>query len=141
MPKVRHSAWATAAGELLAKLGLTPQKPLQRAYQREPEAIERWRREILPRKAREGGGAVYFWSKTWSVKERPGQRQSISAASAVNSKGWFWVLHLPVALLKKIKSTRLQWWNDVASRNGLRTLHYLPVVRRNSTLTNSCGAT
>lgn len=29
----------TAIGKLLAKLGLTPQKPLQRAYQRDPEAI------------------------------------------------------------------------------------------------------
>jgi transposase len=28
----------TAVGELLAKLNLTPQKPLQRAYQRDPEA-------------------------------------------------------------------------------------------------------
>ncbi len=40
----------TAVGALLAKLGLTPQKPLQRAYQRDPQAIERWqRREALPR--------------------------------------------------------------------------------------------
>ena len=31
----------TAVGELLAKLGLTPQNPLQRAYQRDLEAIER----------------------------------------------------------------------------------------------------
>ena len=38
----------TAVGELLAKLGLTPQKPLQRAYQRDPEAIEKWQRETLP---------------------------------------------------------------------------------------------
>jgi transposase len=30
----------TAVGELLAKLELAPQKPLQRAYQRAPEAIE-----------------------------------------------------------------------------------------------------
>ena len=29
----------TAVGALLAKLGLTPQKPLQRAYQRDPDAI------------------------------------------------------------------------------------------------------
>ena len=36
----------TAVGALLAKLGLTPQKPLQRAYQRDPQAIERWQREI-----------------------------------------------------------------------------------------------
>ena len=34
----------TAVGALLAKLGLTPQKPLQRAYQRDPDAIEQWRR-------------------------------------------------------------------------------------------------
>ena len=38
----------TAGGELLAKLGLTPQKPLQRAYQRDPEAIEQWQRVAYP---------------------------------------------------------------------------------------------
>ena len=42
----------TAVGELLAKLGLTPQKPLQRAYQRDPEAIEKWQRETYPAIAR-----------------------------------------------------------------------------------------
>ena len=93
----------TAVGELLAKLGLTPQKPLQRAYQRDPEAIEAWQRERYPaiaRQAKASGGEVYFWDesgfradsvhgKTWGKKgqtpvvERPGQRQSISAASAV----------------------------------------------------------
>ena len=104
----------TAVGELLAKLGLTPQKPLQRAYQRDPEAIEAWRRERYPaiaRQAKASGGEVYFWDesgfradsvhgKTWGKKgqtpvvERPGQRQSISAASAVNAR-WLLVLHLP----------------------------------------------
>jgi transposase len=29
----------TAVGALLAKLGLTPQKPLQRAYQRVPQLV------------------------------------------------------------------------------------------------------
>ena len=100
----------TAVGELLARLGLTPQKPLQRAYQRDPEAIEQWRRETFPaiaRQAKAAGGEVFFWDesgfradtvhgKTWGVKgrtpvvERPGQRQSISAASAVNARGGFW---------------------------------------------------
>src|SRR3979490_2954209 len=100
----------TAVGELLAKLGLTPQKPLQRAYQRDPEAIEKWRRETFPaiaRRAKVEGGEVFFWDesgfradavhgRTWGVKgqtpivERPGQRQSISAASAVTAKGAFW---------------------------------------------------
>ena len=56
----------TAVGELLAKLGLTPQKPLQRAYQRDPEAIEAWQRERYPaiaRRAKASGGEVYFWDE------------------------------------------------------------------------------
>ena len=38
----------TAVGELLARLGVTPQKPLQRVYQRDPQAIEKWQRETHP---------------------------------------------------------------------------------------------
>src|SRR6202171_2409206 len=56
-----------AGGGLLAKLGLTPQKPLQRAYQRDPEAIERWRRTSYPaiaRQARAEGGDVFFWDES-----------------------------------------------------------------------------
>ena len=89
----------SAVGELLAKLGLTPQKPLQRAYQRDPQAIQRWQRETYPaiaRKAQKQGAEVFFWDesgfradtvhgKTWGVRgqtpvvQRPGQRL-VSAA-------------------------------------------------------------
>jgi transposase len=161
---------ATAVGEMLAKLGLTPQKPLQRAYQRDPEAIERWQREIFPaiaRQAKASGGEVYFWDesgfradtvhgKTWSAKgstpiiERPGQRQSISAASAVNAKGGFWYCtyegglnaELFVLLLKRMMRNRTKPVHlvvdglpahktvlvktYVASTKGLLTLHVLP---------------
>ena len=160
----------TAVGALLAKLNLTPQKPLQRAYQRDPEAIERWRRETFPniaRQAKASGGEVYFWDesgfradavhgKTWGVKgqtpviERPGQRQSISAASAVNSKGGFWYCtyegglnaELFVTLLRRLMRRRTKPVHlvvdglpahktalvktYVASTNGLLTLHFLP---------------
>ena len=75
------SLGVTAVGELLAKLGLAPHKPLQRAYQRDPEGIERWQRETLPaiaRQAKKRGGEVFFWDvsgfraelvhgKTWGV--------------------------------------------------------------------------
>ena len=100
----------TAVGALLAKLGLTPQKPLQRAYQRDPQAIERWQREVYPaivRQAKRQGADIFFWDesgfradtvhgKTWGLRGktpvvyRPGQRQSISAASAINARGAFW---------------------------------------------------
>ena len=108
----------TAVGKMLARLGLTPQKPLQRAYQRDPKAIERWKRESWPAiaaKARQDAADIYFWDesgfradtvhgKTWArrgqtpVVERPGQRQSISAASAVSAKGGFWYATYPGAL-------------------------------------------
>jgi transposase len=100
----------TAVGALLAKLELTPQKPLQRAYQRDPEAISRWQRETYPalvRQAKRQGAEILFWDesgfradtvhgKTWGLRgqtpivHRPGQRQSVSAASAVSARGDFW---------------------------------------------------
>jgi len=97
-------------GALLARQGLTPQKPLQRAYQRDPDAIDRWQRETYPaiaRHAKQTHAEIYFWDesgfradavhgKTWGARAHtpvvqvPGQRQSVSAASAVSSKGAFW---------------------------------------------------
>ena len=128
------SLGVTAVGRLLARLGLTPQKPLQRAYQRDPQAIERWQRETYPgiaAAARQSGADIYFWDesgfradtvhgKTWAPKgktpviQRPGQRQSISAASAVNAKGGFWFAtyqgalnaELFIELLKKLMKAR-----------------------------------
>jgi transposase len=99
-----------SVGKLLATLGLTPQKPLMRAYERDPEAIEAWKRDTYPsiaKRAKRCRADIYFWDesgfradavqgKTWGVKgktpviEVPGKRQTVSAASAVNSKGAFW---------------------------------------------------
>jgi transposase len=100
----------TAVGKLLAKLGLTPQKPLKRAYERDPAAIEAWRTDTYPsiaRRAKKRRAEIYFWDEsgfradvvqgtTWGVQGEtpivavPGQRQSVSAASAVNARGGFW---------------------------------------------------
>lgn len=160
----------TAVGELLARLGLTPQKPLQRPYQRDPQAIERWQRETYPaiaRQAKSEGAEVFFWDesgfradtvhgKTWGVRgqtpvvERPGQRQSVSAASAVTAQGAFWFCvyegalngELFVELLKKMMHRRRKPVHlildslpahkraivseYVASTEGRLTLHFLP---------------
>ncbi len=157
-------------GAMLARLNLTPQKPLQRAYQRDPEAIERWQRDTYPsiaRQARQENADIFFWDesgfradsvhgKTWAqrgetpVVERPGQRQSISAASAVNAKGAFWFAtyeggltgELFVTLLKKLMFKRKKVVHlivdglpahkkvivkdYVASTQGKLTLHFLP---------------
>jgi transposase len=159
-----------SVGSLLAELGLTVQKPLQRAYQRDPQAIERWQRETYPalaRRAKREGAEIYFWDesgfradsvqgKTWGVRGQtpvvqvPGQRQGISAASAVSSKGAFWFVtyqgalngELFVELLKKLIHRRkkpLHLVLDglpahkkkavktyVAATQGRLTLHFLP---------------
>ena len=39
----------TAVGRLLAELDITPQKPLRRAYERDPVAIKRWTTTVFPR--------------------------------------------------------------------------------------------
>ena len=160
----------SAVGALLAKLGLTPQKPLQRAYQRDPQAIERWQNETYPAIAREAkaqGAEILFWDesgfradtvhgKTWGVRgqtpvvERPGQRQSVSAASAVSAQGAFWFCvyegalngELFVELLKKMMYRRRKPVHlildslpahkraiaseYVSSTQGRLTLHFLP---------------
>lgn len=157
-------------GALLARQGLTPQKPLQRAYQRDPEAIDRWVQSTYPtisRRAKRERAEVFFWDesgfradavhgKTWGAKgqtpvvQRPGQRQSISAASAINSKGAFWFKtyqraltgELFVQLLKNMMAERRRPVHlvvdglpahkkaivkeYVASTNGRLTLHFLP---------------
>jgi transposase len=157
-------------GALLARLGLTAQKPLQRAYQRDPQAIEQWQRVTFPTiaaQARKDGAEVFFWDesgfradavhgKTWSprgqtpVVHRPGRRQSVGAASAVNSKGAFWFQtytgaltgELFVGLLKKLMYRRRKPVHlvvdglpahkkavvkeYVASTAGRLTLHFLP---------------
>src|SRR5205823_3670026 len=160
----------TAVGEMLAKLGLTPQKPLQRAYQRDRQAIERWQRETYPAivsEARAQAAEIFFWDesgfradtvhgKTWGARgqtpivNRPGQRQSISAASAVSARGGFWFgtyagalnAQLFVELLKKLMRGRKRPLHLVldglpahkspivrdyiASTNGKLTFHFLP---------------
>lgn len=123
-----------SVGALLARLGLTAQKPLQQAYQRDPQAVAKWEQETYPailRRAKREKAEIHFWDesgfradavqgRTWAAKgvtpvvQVPGQRQSISAASAVNSRGGFWFItykgglngELFIALLRKMMKGR-----------------------------------
>jgi transposase len=160
----------TAVGMLLAKLQLTPQKPLQRAYQRDPEAIALWQQKTYPalaRQAKRDGAQILFWDesgfradtvhgKTWGLRgqtpivHRPGQRQAVSAASAVGARGEFWFCtyagglngELFIELLRQLMHRRKKpvrlildslpahkrsiVRDYVASTNGKLSLHFLP---------------
>jgi len=100
----------TAVGNLLHRLGLTPQRPLRRAYERDDEQIQEWKAEIYPaiQRSAKRDGAEIFWldeatirsddplMRTWGLKGQTpvvptsGQRQSINAISAISNKGGFW---------------------------------------------------
>ena len=100
----------TAVGRLLAELDVTPQKPLRRAYERDPVAIEQWQQKDFPRlraRAKRIGAKLFFLDeagvrsdqvlgRTWGLRgqtpEVPtsGQRQSVNAISAVTARGEFW---------------------------------------------------
>jgi len=100
----------TAVGRLLAGLDITPQKPLRRAYERDPQAVEQWQQETYPklkRRAKRLGAMIFFLDeagfqsdpplgRTYGLKGKTpvvttsGQRQSINAISAVNARGEFW---------------------------------------------------
>jgi transposase len=100
----------TAVGRLLASLGITPQKPVKRFYERDSVSVQRWMREEFPRirsKAKASGSQVFFLDetgvrsdatlgRTWAPRGQTpivttfGKRQSINAISAVNEAGAFW---------------------------------------------------
>jgi transposase len=100
----------TAVGRLLASLNITPQKPLRRAYERDPEAVAQWITQTYPRlrtRARKHGASIFFLDeagfssepnlgRTYGLKGQTpvvrttGQRQKVSAISAVSAKGGFW---------------------------------------------------
>src|SRR6187549_548961 len=59
----RVSLSAVSVGRLLRTLGLSPQRPLWRAWQADPDAVQRWRDEDFPAiraQAKAEGATVYF---------------------------------------------------------------------------------
>src|SRR2546426_3053325 len=100
----------TAVGRLLASLEITPQKPLRRAYERDPAAVDLWVKETYPKlkkRAKRLGAKIFFLDeagfqsdpplgRTYGLKGQTpvvvtsGQRQSLNVISAVNARGEFW---------------------------------------------------
>ncbi|MEI6150055.1 MAG: IS630 family transposase [bacterium] len=92
---------------LLAQLGLTPQRPVWRAYQQKPEAVQRWLRSEYPRirkLARSEKAQIFFGDEsgvrsdhhagtTWAAKGKTpvvsstGARFGMNIISAVSAQG------------------------------------------------------
>jgi len=110
----------TAVGRLLASLDLTPQKPLRRAYERDPVAVALWQKETYPKlrkRAKRLAAKIFFLDEAGFSRSAPGphlwvegadavvrtsgQRQSLNVISAVNARGEFWAASYPGKLNAK----------------------------------------
>lgn len=103
--KVRLSA--VSVGRLLRKVGLSPQRPVHRAYQQDPEAVAEWKAVTYPGlrvEAEQAGATIYFADEagirsdyhagsTWApvgqtpVVSNTGKRFSVNMLSAVTAAG------------------------------------------------------
>jgi transposase len=96
-----------SVGRLLRTIGLSPQRPLYRAYQQNPEAVQQWKDEQFPAiraAATAEGATIYFADEagvrsdyhsgtTWApvgrtpVVRATGARFSVNMLSAVSARG------------------------------------------------------
>ncbi len=94
-------------GLLLRRLGLSPQRPLIRAYEQDPDRVRRWKAVEFPRiraAAKAAGAHIFFCDEagvrtdhhagtTWgAVGQTPvvrgsGQRRSLNMISAISTRG------------------------------------------------------
>jgi transposase len=96
-----------SVGNVLRKLGMSPQRPLYRAHEQDPEKVAEWKKKIFPQiqaRAKKAGAAIFFADEasvrtnyhagtTWApVGKTPvvagsGRTRSVSLVSAVSPRG------------------------------------------------------
>lgn len=104
---IRLSRWSVS--RLLRQLGLSPQKPLFRAYQQNPDLVNQWKREVFPaiqKQAKQEGAMIFFLDEssvrsdhhsgtTWApvgktpVVQTTGARFSLNIIGAITPRGDF----------------------------------------------------
>ena len=97
----------TSVGRLLHQLGFSCQKPLYRAYQRDPGLVQQWKEQIFPqiqKRAKKEGAIIYFQDEsgvrsdfhsgtTWALKgqtpviESTGARFGLNMMAAITPRG------------------------------------------------------
>jgi transposase len=97
----------SSVSRLLKQLGLSPQRPLRRAYQQDSEVVGQWLKEDFPhirKQAQKVGATIYFadeagvrsdyhFGTTWGIKGQTpvvsgtGARFRLSVISVVNRRG------------------------------------------------------
>jgi transposase len=96
-----------SVGTILMKLGMSPQRPLYRAYEQDPDKVADWKEKTFPRiqaRAKKEGAVIFFADEasvrtsyhagtTWApvgktpVVSGSGKTRSISMVSAISPRG------------------------------------------------------
>jgi len=96
-----------SVGNVLARLGMSPQRPLYRAYEQDPQKVAEWKEKTFPQiqvRAKKEGAAIFFADEasvrtnyhagtTWApvgktpVVSGSGRTRSISMVSAISPRG------------------------------------------------------
>ena len=112
--KFKKNISLSTAQRLLHRLDITPQRPLKRAYEQDPQAFELWKTKEYPkikREATKSGAEIYFldesgfksrenYGRTWGQKAKTPvvevfkKHQSVNAISIMNSKGNFFMMFI-----------------------------------------------
>lgn len=107
--KFNVSLSEVSVGRLMKRLGFSPQRPLYRAWQQNPELVENWRDKEYPkiaRRAKREDAVIFFADEagmrsdyhagtSWApvgetpIVEATGARFSLNMLSAVNAQGRF----------------------------------------------------
>jgi transposase len=105
--RFRVALTAVTVGRIMKSLGFSPQKPLYRAFQQDPEKVKEWKENTYPKIRKDAaaqGARVFFADEsvirtdfhagtTWApvgqtpVVESTGDRKSVMMASAVSPRG------------------------------------------------------
>jgi transposase len=96
-----------SVGNILARLGMSPQRPLYKSYEQDPEKVAEWKESTFPEiqaRAKKEGAAIFFADEssvrtnyhagtTWApvgktpVVNGTGKTRSISMVSAISPRG------------------------------------------------------
>lgn len=124
--------------DYLRRWGFTPQKPIQRAYEQDPKAVEKWVKEdyqAIASRAKAEGAEIHWADETAVVNtdvrgrsyaprgETPvayhvgGTRQKFSMVSSVNNKGaCFWMIYENALTSEKFIEFMTGLYHDVGRK-------------------------
>jgi hypothetical protein len=76
-------------GQYLQRWGYTPRKPLRRAYERNPEAVDRWLKREYPQIVAEAGeqGGEIHWADETGLRSDTQHGRSTALISSITNQG------------------------------------------------------